>query len=123
MKTLAIIAAAILLAAWPASAQLSGEAFTWGAEVHEGNRSTVISARKTGAGWTVFMECSVPGKGGRERVLRYRGSARWENGVMLGMLDRRMRITVAPREDGSLGVVTSGVDCAQGPGLLTSGGG
>ena len=69
------------------------------------------------------MECSAPARGGRERVLRYRGSARWENGLMLGTLDRGMRMTVAPREDGSLGVVTSGVDCAQGPGLLTSGGG
>ena len=122
MKTLAIIAATVLLAT-PASAQLSAEAFTWGAEVHEGNRSTVISARKAGAGWTVTMECSAPDRGGRQKVLRYRGSARWENGVMLGTLDRGMRITVAPREDGSLGVVTSGVDCAQGPGLLTSGGG
>lgn len=119
---LAILAASVLVAT-PASAQLTPEAFTWGAEVHEGNRSTVISARKAGAGWTVFMECSAPGKGGRERVLKYRGSARWENGLMLGTLDRGMRMTVAPREDGSLGVVTSGVDCAQGPGLLTSGGG
>ena len=121
MKTLAILSATVLLAT-PASAQLSAEVFTWGAEVHEGNRSTVIS-RKAGAGWTVTMECSAPGRGGRERVLRYRGSARLENGLMLGTLDRGMRMTVAPREDGSLGVVTSGVDCAQGPGLLTSGGG
>lgn len=116
------IIAAVLLAAPPAMAQLSGEAFTWGAEVHADNRTTVISARKAGAGWTVVMECSAPGRGGREKVLRYRGSARWEGGMMLVSLDRSMRVTVVPREDG-VGVVTSGVDCAQGAGWLTSGGG
>ena len=85
-------------------------------------RSTVISARKSGNGWSVVMECSVPGRGGRERVLRYRGTATWEGSMMLGTLDRGMRITVVPTEDG-VGVVTSGNDCAQGAGLLTSGGG
>lgn len=119
----ATIIAAVLLTCSPAAAQLSGEAYTWGAEVHDGNRSTVISARKQGAGWTVVMECSAPGKGGRDRVLRYRGKARWEGGMMLGTLDRGMKVTVVPRDDGGVGVATSGEDCAQGPGWLTSGGG
>lgn len=122
MKTRFLTIASVLLTCSPASAQLSAEAFTWGAEVHDAGRSTVISARKAGAGWSVTMECSVPGRGGRERILRYRGSARWEVGMMLGTLDRGMRVTVVPREDG-VGVVTSGSDCAQGPGWLTSGGG
>lgn len=122
METLTLITAAVLLACSPAAAQLSGEAYTWGAEVHDSGRSTVISARKQGSGWAVTMECSVPGRGGRERVMRYRGSARWENGMMLATMDRSMRVTVVPREDG-VGVVTSGQDCAQGAGMLTSGGG
>lgn len=45
-----------------------------------------------------------------------------EGGMMLGTMDRGMKITVVPRDDGSVGVVTSGQDCAQGPGMLTSGG-
>lgn len=118
----ATIITAVLLAASPAAAQLSPEAFTWGAEVHDGARSTVISARKQGAGWTVTMECAAAGRGDRERVLRYRGQARWESGMMLATMDRGMRVTVVPREDG-VGVVTSGQDCAQGAGMLTSGGG
>lgn len=117
--SLAIVA---VLTCSPADAQLSGDAYTWGAEVLDGSRSTVISARKTDTGWAVVMECSTPDKGGRERVLRYRGRAEWSAGMMLGTLDRGMRIVVVPREDG-VGVVTSGTDCAQGPGFLTSGGG
>lgn len=117
------IIAAVLLTCSPAMAQLSQDAFTWGAEVHSDNRTTVISARKEGAGWSVVMECSVPQRGGREKVLRYRGSARWEGGMMLAVLDRGMRVTVVPRDDGGVGVVTSGQDCAQGAGWLTSGGG
>lgn len=116
------IIAAVLLAASPAMAQLSADAFTWGAEVHADGRSTVISARKAGNGWKVTMECSLPGRGGREKILRYRGRARWENGMMLVSMDRGMRVTVVPRDDG-VGVVTSGQDCAQGAGWLTSGGG
>lgn len=119
---LAILAAAVLLAT-PAAAQLSADAFTWGAEVHADGRSTVISARKAGAGWTVQMECTAPGRGSREKVLRYRGRAEWSGGMMLGTLDRQMKIVVVPREDGGVGVVTRGYDCAQRPGLLTSGGG
>ena len=115
------IIVAVLLAASPAIAQLSGEAYTWGAEVHVGAKATVISARKAGAGWTVVMECSAPGKGGREKILRYRGTAEWKAGMMLVSMDRGMRVTVGPRDDGGVGVVTSGQDCAQGAGWLTSG--
>ena len=117
------IIAAVLLAASPAAAQLSQDAYTWGAEVHNGSRSTVISARKAATGWAVTMECSLPGRGGREKILRYRGSARWEGGMMLATMDRSMRVSVVPRDDGGVGVVTSGQDCAQGAGMLTSGGG
>lgn len=123
MKTLTFLIASVLLAATPAMAQLSGEAYTWGAEVHSSGRTTVISARKAGTGWTVVMECSVPQRGGRERVQRYRGKARWEGGMMLVSLDRGMSVTVVPRDNGGIGVVTSGWDCAQGAGWLTSGGG
>lgn len=123
MKKFAILAC---LAASPASAQLSGDAFTWGADVYAKDgvteRITVIDARKRGDGWIVSMRCLVRSPGAPERVLRYRGTARWEGGMMLGTLDKGMRITVVPREDG-VGVVTSGSDCAQGAGLLTSGGG
>ena len=84
-------------------------------------KATLTRPSAIGAVWTVTMECSAPGKGGREKILRYRGTARWEGGMMLGTLDRGMRVTVVPREDG-VGVVTSGVDCAQGAGWLTSGG-
>ena len=119
----ATIIAAVILAASPAKAQLSGDAFTWGAEVHSSGRTTVISARKAGSGWIVVMECSGTQRGGRERVLRYRGKARWEGGMMLATMDRSMRVTVVPRDDGGVGVVTSGQDCAQGAGWLTSGGG
>jgi len=118
----ATIIVAVLLAASPAIAQLSGEAYTWGAEVHVGAKATVISARKAGAGWSVVMECSAPQRGGREKVLRYRGTAEWKAGMMLATMDRSMRVTVVPRE-GGVGVVTSGEDCAQGAGWLTSGGG
>lgn len=68
------------------------------------------------------MECSVKPRGGREKMLSYRGTANWSGGMMLGTLDRGMRTTVIPCEDGA-GVVTSGSDYAQGPGLLTPGGG
>lgn len=122
MKALPTLAFA-LLGASPAMAQLSGDAFTWGAEVHSEGKATVISARKAGAGWSVVMECSVPGSGGRERMLRYRGRAEWNGSMMLVTLDRGMKVTVVPRDDGGVGVVTSGNDCAQGAGLLTSGGG
>ena len=64
------IIAAVLLAASPAAAQLSQDAYTWGAEVHNGSRSTVISARKAATGWAVTMECSLPGRGGREKILK-----------------------------------------------------
>lgn len=83
MKTVPFAIVSVLLAT-PADAQLSGEAFTWGAEVHDGARSTVISARRQGSGWTVKMECSAPGRGGREKVLMYCGTARWSGGMMLG---------------------------------------
>ena len=69
------------------------------------------------------MECSVSGRGGRERVRRYRVKAEWNGTMMLGTLDRAMKIIVVPREDGSIGIVTSGSDCAQGAGMLISGGG
>lgn len=69
------------------------------------------------------MECSAPGRDVRERLLRYRGKVTWSGGMMLGRLDRGMRITVVPRDDGGVGVVTSRSDCAQGAGMLTSGGG
>ncbi|MEN5081959.1 hypothetical protein ABE438_05700 [Bosea sp. TWI1241] len=118
---LAVAVAATGLVALPARAQLSGDAYSWGAEVSQGNRSTVIAARQAGKGWTVEMECVV-GRGRKAHTLRYRGTARWEGGMMLGTLDRGMKITVVPREDG-VGVVTSGNDCAQGAGFLTSGGG
>ena len=118
----ATIIAGVLLVCSPATAQLSPDAYTWGAEISAGGRTTVISARKAGTGWSVVMECSVPQRGGRERILRYRGTAKWKSGMMLVSMDRSMRVTVVPRDDGGVGVVTSGSACAQGAGWLTSGG-
>lgn len=119
----ATIIAAVLLTCSPAAAQLSSDAFTWGAEVHSSGRSTVISARKTGDRWTVEMLCER--KNGRKtEPRRWRGQARWmQPGFMHGFFGGDVKASVIPNSDGSLGVMASPAICAKGLGMLTSGGG
>ena len=120
MMKLSILATASVLLATPAAAQLSQEAYTWGAEVTQGQQSTVIAARKKGNGWSIVMECS-----NRGRVTKtLRGYGGWMRpGLVLAVLDGGIKLTVVPHEDGSLGVLAHGSGCAEGNGMLTSGGG
>lgn len=120
MKTLTIITAVLL--ASPAAAQLSGEAHTWGAEVHSSDRTTVIAARKAGPHWSVEMMCER--KVGRKvETRRWRGQARWmPPGYMHAFMDGGVKVSVIPNEDG-VSVMASPAICATGPGMLTSGGG
>ncbi len=121
MKMLSMMTAAVLLAS-PASAQLSGEAFTWGAEVHADGKTTVISARKQNAGWTVEMMCERK-VGRKAETGRWKGQARWlAPGYMHGYFGGDTKVSVIPSEDG-VSVMASPAICATGPGMLTSGGG
>lgn len=117
--SLAMSAASVLLAS-PAAAQLSQEAYTWGAEVTLGSQSTVIAARKKSDGWSVIMECSTRGR----VTKRYTGYGGWmAPGLVLAVMDGGIKLTVVPHDDGSLGVLARGSGCAEGNGMLTSGGG
>ena len=116
---LAILIASVLLAT-PAAAQLAPDASTWGAEVTQGQRSTVIAARRHGDGWAVIMECSTVGR----VTKKLKGYGGWMvPGLVLAVMDGGIKLTVVPREDGSLGVLAHGSGCAEGNGMLTSGGG
>lgn len=121
-----ILTALTMVLATPAAAQLTGEAFTWGAEVHTKEagveRLTVIEARQVPSGWSVEMLCEQR-RGRKVERKRWKGGAVWSAPMMLATFGEGMRVTVVAREDGGIGVVTSGTFCAQGPGNLTSGGG
>lgn len=123
MKKLALIAAATLLTCSPAMAQLSQDAYTWAAEVTVDGRTMVISARKDGAHWTVEMLCERR-VGRRVETKRWKGQARWmQPGYMHALMGGEVKVSVIPREDGSLSVMASPGICATGTGYLTSGGG
>lgn len=118
----ATIIAAVLLTCSPAAAQLSSDAFTWGAEVHADGRSTVISARRAGPHWTVAMMCERK-TGRRTETRRWKGQARWmAPGYMHAYFGGDTKASVIPTDDG-VSVMASPAICAQGPGMLTSGGG
>lgn len=62
--------------------------------------------------------------GRRTETRRWKGQARWlAPGYMHALMDGDMKVSVIPREDGSLSVMASPAVCASGPGMLTSGGG
>lgn len=114
------IVAAVLLACSPASAQLTPEAFTWGAESHAGTSTTVIVARKAGAHWKVEMMCER-WVGRKAETRRWRGQARWmPPGYMHALMDGGVKVSVIPTDDG-VSVMASPAICASGPGMLTSG--
>lgn len=116
------IIAAVLLTSSPAAAQLTPQAYTWGAEISVDGRTTVISARKAGPHWTVDMMCER--KAGRKsETRRWRGQARWmKPGFMHVYFGGDTKASVIPTDDG-VSVLASPAICATGPGLLTSGGG
>lgn len=119
MRPLVILAISALLAT-PAAAQLTPDAFTWGAEVTQGSRSTVIAARRQGVGWAIVMECSNRGR----VTKRLKGFGGWmAPGLVLAVMNGGIKLTVVPHDNGSLGVLAHGSGCAEGNGLLTSGGG
>jgi hypothetical protein len=122
MKKLALIAATVLFAASPAMAQLTPEAFTWGAEVTVDGRTTVISAWKAGPHWTVEMMCERR-VGKKTETRRWRGQARWmQPGYMHALMGDDTKVSVIPTGDG-VSIMASPAICATGPGMLTSGGG
>lgn len=123
----AILTVLAVLATGPAASQLSGEAHTWGAEVHatEGGveRTTLIAARKVQSGWSIEMMCEER-RGRKVTTRRWKGQARWmAPGFMHAYFGGDLKASVVPKEDGSVGVMASAPICAQGPGYLTSGGG
>lgn len=118
---------ALIGATTPSAAQLSAEAFTWGAEAHSAQpgieRTTVIAARKAGPYWSVEMLCEER-RGRKVTTRRWQGQARWMSpGFMHAYFGGDLKASVVPKEDGSVGVMASAPICAQGPGYLTSGGG
>lgn len=117
-----ILLAAVLLAS-PATAQLSPDAYTWGAEVTVDGKTTVFSARKTGPHWNVEMMCERR-VGRKVETRRWKGQARWmQPGYIHSYFGGDVKASVIPPEDGSLSVMASPAICATGPGMLTSGGG